>query len=354
MKRTFLTLLFFCPILLHAQGGILLRQFFKPGVKVGVETMPQSLTNSDNPYLNLYSSKASLVVPIKSKLGVKLKPKELIKLENLKALKNIKDWKTIPKLALKIIEPNAHQIFMNFNAGYTMMDGTIRPDDTQTYEPFNIQLYRFSAGVTGIHYRKNMRVLFYSGDLGFMESSESFSTLHPNVNALVGMGKIHSPFKFTYYGVYLGYANGKILPIPFAGIDFRVANKARLNLTFPIQAKLSFKTNKKTRLALLAQYTGFASGLDNDNDENLRVHQNHSYLKTTGILERKLNKEVKLFVEAGWSVARRTGWNGGTELFAKNNIRIFPYKGAPYFHVSVYRSFGKSLFDSSIGNLLNL
>ncbi len=352
-KYLLIAIIFIAPIFTYAQGGIIMRQFFKPGLKVSAEAMPQT-TDSYTGKLRLYNGRAGLVIPIKSKLGVKFKPKELMKLENLKELKNIKDWKTIPKLAMKVVEPDAYQIFMNLNAGYTVMDGNRRVRDFYpNYDTTTYNMYKFSAGVTGIHYRKKMRILFYSGDIGFVETKESFPSFHPNINALVGMGKIQSPFKFNYYGLYLGYANGKIIPVPFVGVDLRLANKARLNVTLPVQLKLSFKANRKTRYALLAQYTGFAGAWGVSEPYNTRQHLNHSYLKTTGILERKLSKEVKLFVEAGWSHARRESWYAGIKLLDRKITKIYRYPGAPYVNVSIYRSFGKSLFDSGIGNLLN-
>jgi len=345
------------PLILNAQGGIIARQLFKPGVKVGGEAMYEGLLQGEQ-VLGFYSGKASVVIPVKSKYGLKVKPKELLKLENLWQLRKLKDWKTYPKIARRLIQPKAHQVFWNFNTQYTMMYGKdyhALPDTPDEFKDQLSGLIRVSTGVTGIHYMQKMRAIFYSADLGFMEDGQSVSKLKPQLSLMAGQAKIHNPFTYYYYGLYINYNNGRTIPIPFVGADLRIASKARLNLTLPFQAKMSFKVNKKKRYALLVQYNGLTGGFTPDSpDKELtkpRYNFTHTYAKATGILEQKLSKNLKVFTEIGWAGMRRFREYERTGGTVNRTLKL---KSSPYAYISIHHTFGRSLFDSSIGNLLNL
>ena len=361
MLRIIFFLFCIVPVISHAQGGIIARQIFKPGVKVGGEAMYEGLLEGDlTNELGFYTAKAQVNIPIKSKYGIKIQPKELLKLQNLWELRKFKSWKTYPKVVGKLFAPNAHQVFWNFNTQYTVMYGS-------EYYPVNEEgislehfsgLMRVSTGVTGLHYFKKMRVAFYNADIGFMEDRGSISRLHPNITLMGGVAKIKNPFVYYYSGIYLNYNSGRLLPIPFAGTDLRVANKARLNLTLPLQAKMSFKVNKEKRYALLMQYAGLVSGFtpqDQHLAHSTRHNFTYTYIKTSGILERKISKNLKLFLEAGWASQRRLlEFEGNTGGWFRSPDKVTKLAGSPYGYIAIYHTFGKSLFDSSVGNLLNL
>ncbi len=361
MLRILLFLFCVTPIISHAQGGIIARQFFKPGVKVGGEAMYEGLLEGDlTNELGFYTAKAQVNIPIKSKFGIKVQPKELLKLQNLWELRKFASWKTYPKLAAKIIAPNAHQMFWNFNTQYTVMYGSeYYPIEEEgiSLEHFS-GLMRVSTGVTGLHYLKKMRVAFYSADIGFMEDAQSISRLHPNFTVMGGYAKIQNPFMYYYSGMYLNYNSGRLISIPFAGTDLRIANKARLNLMLPLQAKMSFKVNKKKRYALLLQYNGLVAGFtpqDRHLPEMTRHNFTYTYVKTTGILEQKISKNLKLFMEVGWASQRRFNeYESNTGGLFRKPDKVTKLAGSPYAYISIYHTFGKSLFDSSVGNLLNL
>ena len=360
MLRIILFLFCISPTIIQAQGGIIARQIFKPGVKVGGEAMYEGLLKGDlTNELGVYTAKAQVNIPIKSKFGVKIQPKELLKLQNLWQLRKFKNWKTYPKLARKLIAPNAHQMFWNFNTQYTLIYGNeFSPIDEEgiSLDQFS-GLMRVSTGITGIHYLQKMRVAFYSADIGFMEDAQSISRLHPNLTLMGGQAKIQNPFSYYYYGMYLNYNSGRLITIPFAGADLRVANKARLNLTLPLQAKMSFKVNKTKRYALLIQYSGLVSGFtprDQQMQTAMRQNFTYTYVKTTGILEQKISKNLKLFMEAGWAGSRRLReYEDNTGGLFRSPDKVTKLAGSPYGYIAIYHTFGKSLFDSSVGNLLN-
>ncbi len=349
-----LVLCLFSPLMTYGQGGIIARQLFKPGVKIGGEAIYEGLLQGEQ-VLGFYSAKTNVTIPVKSKFKVKLAPGELLKLSNLWELRKIGKLKTFPKFIGSMIQPKAHQIFWNFNTQYTIMYGKdyiIENSDEPTDQISG--LMKVSTGVTGLHYMKGMQAFFYSGDLGFMEDMGSVSRMQPIVSVMGGYAKIKNPFLMYYSGLFLNYNNGRVLPIPFVGIDLRVANKARLNLTMPFQAKVSFKVNKEKRYALLVQYNGFASGFTPDYqliDHNQRYNFTNTYVKATGILERKISRNLKIFMETGWVGIRRFNEydRSGNEI-----TRTLKLKSSPYAYISIYHTFGKSLFNSSIGNMLNL
>jgi len=357
MLRIFIFLIIISPLLSNAQGGIIARQLFKPGLKLGGEAMYEGLFEGEQ-VLGFYSAKAGVVVPIKSKYKLKIQPKELLNLKNLWELRKFKDWETYPKIAGKLIQPKAYQVFWNFNAQYTVMYGKdyYPAADVESESTDQISgLMKVSTGVTGMYYMQKMRAIFYSADVGFMEDERSISKLRPVFNLMAGQAKIQNPFTYYYYGLYLNVSNGRTVPIPFVGVDLRVANKMRLNLTLPFQAKMSFKINKKKRYALLVQYNGFTSGFTPDTpDKELvkpRYNFTHTYAKATGILEQKLSKNLKVFTEIGWAGVRRFREYDRAGGSVNKTIKL---KSSPYAYISIYHTFGKSLFDSSIGNLLNL
>jgi len=361
MLRILLFLFCITPIISQAQGVIIARQFFNPGVKVSGEATYEGLLEGDlTNELGFYTTKVQLNIPIKSKFGIKVKPKELLKLENLWELRKFANWKTYPRVFGKLFVPNAHQMFWNFNTQYTVMYGNeYYPIDDKGVSLNHFSgLIRVSTGVTGLHYLKKMQVAFYSADVGFMEDGQSISRLHPNVTLMGGYAKIKNPFVYYFSGMYLNYNSGRLLSIPFVGVDLRVANKARLNITLPLQAKMSFKVNKEKRYALLVQYAGLVSGFtpkDRHLQEITRHNFTYTYVKTTGILERKISKNLKLFMEAGWASMRNFNeYESNTGGLFRKPDKVTKLAASPYAYIAIYHTFGRSLFNSSVGNLLNL
>jgi len=121
---------------------------------------------------------------------------------------------------------------------------------------------------------------------------------------------------------------------------------------------MSFKVSKKKRYALLIQYAGLVSGYTpgvHHAEVAPRHNFTHTYLKTTGILERKISKNLKLFMEAGWASMRRfREYESNTGGLFRKPDKVTKLAGSPYGYIAIYHTFGKSLFDSSVGNLLNL
>lgn len=338
----------FIPLILLTSSlfsqGFLMNKFFKPGVKFNTEYQANRLTN-DN-YLDFATNRLGMSIPIKSKLGVKIDWKQF-KLTDLKALGN---WKETTGMLQKYIQPKVHQIIWNGNLNYYNLYGNNFLQADSTITPFSdgLNLVGVNTGITGFHYLRKARILFYSTSIGLVENISHIKGTRPYGSVLAGVAQVAGLSSVVYFGGYLGFGNGVILPAPFLGFDVKLAKKLRLNVTLPVQIKLTY-SKKKNHLSFLVAMTGFLSGYEKDNNIHLEGPLTTSYLKLGVNYSFKVSKKVRLFLDAGWADLRR--FNFGSKRL--DNQRPSKVTGAPYIGISFDRKLGKSLFDASIGNMLN-
>lgn len=338
VKKIFLTLflLVFC-LQLWGQGQ-LFGFLFRP--VVSVETgYTGLLPESDSPYrdrLDVFRAKAGLVIPIKSKLGVNLDLTELLKVRKFKDL-------------LKVTKVKAYQIFWNCNLRYLQTQWTSA--DSSRFFPTGqskFDSYGLSTGITGLHLLSTkFNFLFYSANISIAESGKSLSKINPGFNLLGGYAKMANLRTLWYVAGFAGYNNGQIVASPVVGVDTRIGNIVRLNITLPVQVRLGIKFNKTHRLDLYTNYNGISSGFVNPELDDNRHAYSISQLRSGAAWVIKMNKQSKLIVEGGWAAARRLNFRGLDQRYSKP-----PVKDAPYCNISFFYTFHKSFFDSGMGDML--
>lgn len=331
----FFSLLFLIPVFSEGQSFITNR-IIQSGLIIDAEYHPGDFLHDDD--LNFLRSRIGISVPVKSKFTIKPDFKKFA----LEDLEVITDWKkkALPLLN-KYFQPKMHQIIWNFNVNYAH------------YQiPTHLQhMAGFNTGITGFHYLKKAKFVFYSGNIGINENPGNFNRLDVQGSALGGMAILSGIRSVFYFGGFVGYANNNVYPAPFVGFDTRVAKKVRLNVTLPVQIKLTFK-QKKSKLSVFLGLSGFASGyelspavsLPGDYGNGNRLSA--SYLKSGIDFSVKVAKRTRFNLFVGYLPWRRF-WIGNAIFFEPN------LNGSPYAGFSIHQKLGKSLFDASIGNMLN-
>jgi len=331
------SILLFTPCLSFAQG-LLTSRIINSGLIIDAEYHPGDLLYDND--LNFLRSRIGVSVPVKSKFSIKPDFKKFA----LEDLVVITDWKrkALP-LIQKYFQPKMHQIVWNLNINYAHFQ-----DD------FYFQnMAGFSTGITGFHYLKKAKFGFYSGTIGLNENPEYYSKLDVQGAALAGMAILSGVRSVFYFGGFVGYANNQVFPAPFIGFDTKVAKRLRLNVTLPVQMKLTYK-KKKHKLSAFFGLSGFASGyepvrVDTISTEYYNVgYLDAVYFKSGLSYSFSLGKRSRLNLFAGYLPWRNFRFGFPKGLSVTPNL-----KATPYWGFSFNKKLGKSLFDASIGNMLN-
>lgn len=333
-KYLFTILIIACSIAANSQAFIF-NQLFRPSLRINTEYVHDFNNNKDQ--LNTGRANINLIVPIKSKLDLKVKWGNILK---------IKKWKDLKKVA-KI---KAYQIFWNFRPQFTYLN--FQPKESGNY-PFaqRPQLnYGFSTGITGVHLLRKMKLLFYTINIGMNEDLSSIRKLHPSGNLLLGIAHANKLVFYWYYGIYLSYNNGRVLPAPFFGIQANIAKRLTLNVTLPVQFQLSWKVSKKVKLNFITGISGFSGGfgLEDLSKKVVRYDFSAFQLRSGLVMTAKLGKQTQLYLEAGMVPYRQVSWNSKHNIFEKPNLGYLNTYGA----VSLFFAFQKSLLSSTIDQII--
>lgn len=339
VHKRFLFLLLLLPCLAQGQSA-LLSHIFKPGIRAETVFIPD-VGQSD--HLDLFRSRASFILPVKSKFDVGFNFEELLKVRRWKDLLNV------PKI-------KAYQIFANLSVRHAAVH--YLPKDSSNFDPFPGKgyqhLYGVGAGLTGVHYLPKLRILLYTANIAFGEDFRG--GVLPTIGVAAGIAKISKPWFYWYYALYLGFDNGRFLPVPILGGEIRFLNRFWLHVTLPVQMRLGIKLRKHTTLEMMASLWGYSSGFTFDTPPLLgkdRMSLTASHFKLGAMMTFKVSKQFRFSLEAGWAAARglrfRSVPAAVTALYPNFQPEI---KDAPYFGASIYYSFKKSLLDSNMGDIL--
>ena len=313
-QYSFILLIVSCSSTINSQAFIF-NQLFRPSLRLNTEYVHDFNANKDQ--LHIGRANINLIVPVKSKLDLKVKWGNILK---------IKKWKDVKKIA-KI---RAYQIFWNFRPQFTYLN--FQPQESSNY-PFaqRPQLnYGFSTGITGVHLLRKMKLLFYTINIGMNEDLNSIRKPHPSGNLLLGIAHANKLIFYWYYGIYLSYSNGRILPAPFIGIQANIAKRLTLNITLPVQFQLSWKASKKVKLNFITGISGFSGGFGLEDLSNKVIRYDFSafQIRSGLVFTAKLGKQAQLYLEAGMIPYRQVNWNSKDSIFEKPNLGYLNTYGA--------------------------
>lgn len=341
-------ILCFCLLLANQMNGqaFIFNQIFQPSARLNVEYAPASggdLLGGNSDKFGYTRANFNLIVPIKSKLGVKV--------DWLNAIDKLKNWR---QLRLKDIGDVArvkmYQIFWNIRPQVFQAD--YLPKDSLNFNPRPKEsTFGLSTGITGLHLLRKFRILFYSANVSFMEDRNSIRQINPNFTAAIGVAHINRVIYYWYYGAVLSYNNGRVLPAPFFGIEANLMKKLWLNITLPLQMRLGWQMSKKTKFDFVTGLAGFSNGFGYQQanaTDYTRSFYSGFQLRVSGVFNFKIGKQTKLYLEGGVLPYRRLQLGKTADNFYKPTLNPTFYGG-----ISLFYSFKKSLLGSVIDGLIS-
>ncbi len=325
---------------LYSQSFIL-NQFFQPSLTMNGEFTIDNTKNADSWTLGRIN--ANLIIPVKSKLDVKL---NLMDIFNIKSLSDVKDFAKV----------KAYQIFWTFRPQVSAVRyRPLFPKQSPFADSINLA-YGVQTGVTGLHLLSKLRILFYSVNVGVQEEIRTIPKLRPYGNALFGVVNFDRILFYWYYGIAVGASEGQrwpVMAVPFIGVDLHLAKKFWWNITLPVQTRFEWKPSRFVKLDAVAGLGSYSWGFGSpDNIGDYSRHYLSGYQFRTGLaINLKTKRGTKFYLEGGYMPFRGFRFDAGrTNRPFDNPIDLKP---APYFAFSIYYGFKKSLLGSTVENFLN-
>ena len=319
-------------------------QLFQPSVRLNVEYMPDGSRWLGNAPDRLEYGRANmnLIIPVSQKMNMKVDWWAAVgKVPKLRQLR-FKDIGDVAQLRMRQIFWNVRPQVSYFQ--YNTTDSLGAPFRSPQ------QAYGVSTGITGVHLLRKFRLLFYSVNAGFMEDANSVRRIHPNFTTVVGVANINRLAYYWYYGVYINYSNGRVLPAPFLGIGANLMNKLWLDITLPVQMRLGWQVSKRTKFDFVAGISGFNSGFGYQTSGSTdwqRSFYSGYQVRTSLVWNWRIGNQTKIYLEGGYLPIRNLSFGRGSDNFYQPTLQPSFYGG-----VSLYYSFKKSLLGSVIDGLI--
>jgi hypothetical protein len=320
---------------IQAQSFIF-NQFFRPSVRVNT-LYSHDFNFNQKDRLHVGDVNVNCIIPIASKLQLKM------------------DWEKVLKLKLKkAAKLRFYQIFWNFRPRIVYAD--LGYQSTSSRHPFDNKAhvsYGFSTGLTGIHLLakplKKPKFLFYQFNIGLLESIQSIrANPTPNITTLIGVANIKSFNFYWYYGIYFAYNNGQILPAPFFGIQAKLSKRFWVNITLPVQVRFAIKFSPMVKLDIGASLAGFGTPFGYEFNNNIERHiLGGLRIKTGAVLNLKLSPQATLYLDVGAYPYQLTTIRGEGIVFDQPQLGIPFYSG-----LSFYYSFKKALLGSVVDGII--
>lgn len=286
-----------------------INQFFRPRIKLDTRYyFPASFSDTLGSF-GLTDVQISLTAPVRSNFDF--------------------DIKKITKTKLK-------QTLLTLRAGYKQLNTGF--DNTSPHTLINS-----SVGIMGTSLNTNLRISFYSVNVGFVEENSTLKQIQPRANLILGQLKIKSLRKSFHYGFLLSYSDRLILPIPFFGAEIPLNKSFAFYFTLPAQIGLNYKPEKKLSANLLFTFDGFRSGYKYiDQRENV----NFSGFQSAANIRYKIGKSLFLKLEGGYDIRNKIRITSGSK--AKET---FEFNNTAYILFSANINFGRSIFDQISFNI---
>ncbi|MFP5470028.1 MAG: DUF6268 family outer membrane beta-barrel protein [Bacteroidia bacterium] len=294
---------------------------FKPRFSLEADyTIPQQNNSLDG-----YSTKASLLLPIKNNFDLGVSVKDLLKSTSIKD-------------ALKKVQPSMSQTFFRVDGGYSELYTS-----TQIF-----RINHVKAGITGIKLKyENLKIktLLYSLNIGVYDQFQAYDFKGIYANAMIGRVKIINLNSLFFYGLYASYYDNQFLGTPVLAYHTQFAPKWSYTLILPSQTKLTYNITKGVRqdivFGLQAQQFG---DYDFQNYQRLSYRYNQLFASTQ--TRAKLSKNFHLYVEGGFrfnrTIREKEGYTTTSESIYSNGF---------YTKATLIINFNKALLNSGVFDL---
>jgi hypothetical protein len=292
---------------------------FKPRFTLEADyTIPQQNNSLDG-----YSTKASLLLPIRNNFDLGVSVKYLLKSSSIKD-------------ALKKLQPSMSQTFLRVDGGYSELYAP-----TQTYRTNHAKV-----GITGIKIKFSdlkLKTTLYSVNAGVYESFDGYTTPSILVNGMLGRAKIFGLNSILFYGLYAQYYDRQFFGTPVIGFYNRFLPKWSYTLIFPLQTRLTYNINKKIRQDVMLGFDGRAFG---DGFNNQRYSYRHNQLFAATQSRIRFSNNAHLYVEGGYrfnrSIREKDGYQTNIEHLYANGF---------YTKATLIINFNKALLNSGVFDL---
>lgn len=337
--KYYLSILVFFFLSTKSQGqSFIFNQFFQSSIRLNtVYTHDFNFLNKDR--MHVGQADVNCIIPIKSQLKLNVK------------------WDNILKLKLKkVLKLKVYQLFWNIRPKMLYVD--LNYQDPSLENPFKKKghfAYGFSTGLTGIHLitkpLKQPKLFFYSVNIGMMEDVQSVQlTPIPSITAMIGFAHLRSLNFYWYYGLFFSYNNGQVLPVPFFGIQAKLAKNIWVNITLPVQVRFSFKVSKKFKLDVSAGLSSFSTAFGYQSPTSSQWERSvFNNLRVRGALTAnlKLSRQTTLYLEGGCYAYQLPRFRWG-----KTSFKTPELSPSVYGSLSLYYSFKKSLLGTTIDGII--
>lgn len=294
--------------------------FFKPRFMLEADyTIPQQNNNLDG-----YSTRASLLLPIKNNFDLGVSVKDILKSTSIKD-------------ALKKLQPSMSQTFLRVDGGHTEFYGA----PYQTLRSSHVK-----AGITGVKIKFNdlkLKTTLYSINAGVYESFDGYTTPSFLVSGMAGRVKILGLKSIVFYGAYAQYYDRQFFATPILGFYNRFLPKWSYTLILPSQTRLTYNINKKIRQDVMLGFDGRAFG-DGFNNQRYSFRQNQLFAATQSRI--RFSKNTNLYVEGGYrfnrSIREKNGFQTNVEHLYGNGF---------YTKATLIINFNKALLNSGVFDL---
>ena len=293
---------------------------FKPRFTLETDyTLPQNNNNLDG-----YSTKASLLLPIKNNFDLGVSVKDLLKSSSIKD-------------ALKKLQPSMSQTFLRVDGGHAELYGA--PYQT-------LRTNHFKLGVTGIKIKfenLKLKTTLYSVNTGVYESFENYTTPGIFANAMIGRVKVLNINSLFFYGAYAQYYDAQFLGSPILAYYNRFLPKWSYTLILPSQTKLTYNISKSIRQDVVFGLDARSFGeFYNNQRTSFRFNQLFASTQTRA----KISNNFHLYIEGGYRFNRFIREKDGYTTTAEN---IYP--NGFYTKATLLFNFNKALLNSGVFDL---
>lgn len=315
----------------YGKGQFLDFNLFKPRVNFSSQYVLQN--QADSLSIGLQDFQVSTLIPIKSKFTVKMDWGNILKSKGLK------------DAFIKTVNPKFYQVFGRAGLGYRTYYSNLFK------QPVNA--YNFSGGISGIKLQLRsgkFRFLMYSFNVRLQEQFDKYNEISPSISGMLGAAKVFDYRSIFFYGLYVNYFGGRVIPAPILGLHYRFNYSSSFTIVFPYQAKYTMSLGNKVNQDFAVSLNGFANGIYNDsifpNNGDARLNFQYGQIRFSSQTRFNLRKKSFFYLELGWQELNNYVFFKGGQIYDSKDL-----KGSPFIKAAININIGRSLFNSSVFDL---
>ncbi len=236
---------------------------------------------------------------------------------------------------------------MNLRASQTFITANIGTRFLQT-EVIGFQklVHNFSLGVTHIQADMKNGIWFYTANIGFVESPETFEKIKPFMIGAAARIVVKGLSTYNIYGLGITYNYDRIIPIPLFGINRQVADNWKFGMILPAYAELTYIVSEDVQVALRSDFSIFRTGVlppISRAQSKEKTSLQYRDVRLGFSMRYEPNSSLRLFAQAGVAGFRSLRLYDGEAI-----SRAFVPPFAPFLNLSLHINFGNAPIGSQL------